>query len=247
MTDARIPPHHDPACSGAAKPGRARGCRCRPRRAPRVRGVPPFDERHQGGPGIVHGGLVAAALDEAGGCSRPGTASRPSRRGSSCATGGRSRSTRELMVSRPRRVGTRPADPRRGGARATATRCLRRRGPRSSTSRSSTSSRRRGTCGRPPLARAPRLALPVRCRDGGRKPEADEDPAGDPALERQVLAQPPGARARDQRPDAVADEREGDEQAARRSRAAPSRGRRRRRRTAGGRRRRRAPSSGSAR
>jgi len=24
-----------------------------------------FDERHQGGPGIVHGGLVAAALDEA--------------------------------------------------------------------------------------------------------------------------------------------------------------------------------------
>ncbi len=24
-----------------------------------------FDERHQGGPGIVHGGLVAGALDEA--------------------------------------------------------------------------------------------------------------------------------------------------------------------------------------
>jgi acyl-coenzyme A thioesterase PaaI-like protein len=24
-----------------------------------------FDERHQGGPGVVHGGLVAAALDEA--------------------------------------------------------------------------------------------------------------------------------------------------------------------------------------
>ena len=24
-----------------------------------------FDERHQGGPGLVHGGLVAAALDEA--------------------------------------------------------------------------------------------------------------------------------------------------------------------------------------
>ena len=26
-----------------------------------------FDERHQGGPGIVHGGLVSAALDEASG------------------------------------------------------------------------------------------------------------------------------------------------------------------------------------
>ena len=38
----------------------------RRRGADRVRGAYfAFDERHQGGPGIVHGGLVASALDEA--------------------------------------------------------------------------------------------------------------------------------------------------------------------------------------
>lgn len=62
----RIPPHHDPTCWGCGE--NASGI-----------GLPPpagegadsyaarfsFDERHQGGPGIVHGGLVSAALDEA--------------------------------------------------------------------------------------------------------------------------------------------------------------------------------------
>jgi acyl-coenzyme A thioesterase PaaI-like protein len=62
----RIPPHHDPACWGCGdNPG---GLHLPP---PAVEGATEyeayfsFDERHQGGPGIAHGGLVAAALDEA--------------------------------------------------------------------------------------------------------------------------------------------------------------------------------------
>jgi acyl-coenzyme A thioesterase PaaI-like protein len=66
MSGTRIPPHHDPACWG---------CGDNPiglhLPLPTVEGLTEyeayveFDERHQGGPGIVHGGLVAAALDEA--------------------------------------------------------------------------------------------------------------------------------------------------------------------------------------
>ncbi len=61
-----IPPHHDPACWGcgdnptglhlplpAAEGGRE------------YEAYFSFDARHQGGPGIAHGGLVAGALDEA--------------------------------------------------------------------------------------------------------------------------------------------------------------------------------------
>jgi acyl-coenzyme A thioesterase PaaI-like protein len=62
---ARIPPHHDPACWGCGTPGGiglpipdAEGVE-------RYEATLAFDERHQGGPGIVHGGLVGAALDEA--------------------------------------------------------------------------------------------------------------------------------------------------------------------------------------
>jgi acyl-coenzyme A thioesterase PaaI-like protein len=61
-----VPPHHDPACWG---------CGDNPTGLhlplPAAEGLTEyeayfaFDERHQGGPGIVHGGLVAAALDEA--------------------------------------------------------------------------------------------------------------------------------------------------------------------------------------
>ena len=61
-----IPPHHDPACWGCGSaPG---GIRLPP---PEVEGLREyeawfsFDERHQAAPGLVHGGLVAAALDEA--------------------------------------------------------------------------------------------------------------------------------------------------------------------------------------
>jgi acyl-coenzyme A thioesterase PaaI-like protein len=62
----RIPPHHDPACWGCGDNPHGIGLPL-----PREEGAGAyetrvrFDERHQGGPGIVHGGLVAAALDEA--------------------------------------------------------------------------------------------------------------------------------------------------------------------------------------
>jgi acyl-coenzyme A thioesterase PaaI-like protein len=62
----RIPPHHDPACWG---------CGDNPEGIhlplPTEEGIAryeaslSFGERHQAGPGIVHGGLVGAALDEA--------------------------------------------------------------------------------------------------------------------------------------------------------------------------------------
>ena len=63
---ARIPPHHDPACWGCGD--NPAGLRLP---LPQEEGITAyeatfsFDERHQGGPGIVHGGLVGAALDEA--------------------------------------------------------------------------------------------------------------------------------------------------------------------------------------
>ena len=66
MTAPQIPPHHDPACWG---------CGDNPtglhQPTPAEEGLTEyeayvtFDERHQGGPGIVHGGIVAGALDEA--------------------------------------------------------------------------------------------------------------------------------------------------------------------------------------
>jgi acyl-coenzyme A thioesterase PaaI-like protein len=64
----RIPPHHDPACWGCGD--NPAGLRLPP---PEVEGAEEyeayvhFDERHQGAPGIVHGGLVSAVLDEAAG------------------------------------------------------------------------------------------------------------------------------------------------------------------------------------
>jgi acyl-coenzyme A thioesterase PaaI-like protein len=62
----RIPPHHDPACWGCGE--NSTGIHLP---VPTEEGATEyearfaFDERHQGGPGIVHGGLVSAALDEA--------------------------------------------------------------------------------------------------------------------------------------------------------------------------------------
>jgi len=61
-----VPPHHDPACWGCGE--NPSGIRLA---LPEREGVEEYetyfhyDERHQGGPGIVHGGFVAAALDEA--------------------------------------------------------------------------------------------------------------------------------------------------------------------------------------
>jgi acyl-coenzyme A thioesterase PaaI-like protein len=61
-----IPPHHDPQCWGCGD--NPTGLRLPP---PHEEGTTEyeayvrFDERHQGGPGLVHGGVVSAALDEA--------------------------------------------------------------------------------------------------------------------------------------------------------------------------------------
>jgi acyl-coenzyme A thioesterase PaaI-like protein len=63
---ARIPPHHDPSCWGCGDS--PEGIHL-PR--PEEEGIDSYEARvafgepHQAGPGIVHGGLVAAALDEA--------------------------------------------------------------------------------------------------------------------------------------------------------------------------------------
>src|SRR5215208_1491442 len=61
-----IPPHHDPACFGCGDNDLGLHMV-----RPRAEGVEIYDETvtfsaaHQGGPGIVHGGIVGAALDEA--------------------------------------------------------------------------------------------------------------------------------------------------------------------------------------
>jgi acyl-coenzyme A thioesterase PaaI-like protein len=65
VTDDRVPPHHDPACWGCGE--NSVGIRLA---APAEEGATEheawfrFDERHQGGPGLAHGGMVAAVLDE---------------------------------------------------------------------------------------------------------------------------------------------------------------------------------------
>jgi acyl-coenzyme A thioesterase PaaI-like protein len=61
-----IPPHHDPACFGCGDNELGLGMAL-----PETEGsehyesTVTFSEHHQGGPGIVHGGIVGAALDEA--------------------------------------------------------------------------------------------------------------------------------------------------------------------------------------
>jgi acyl-coenzyme A thioesterase PaaI-like protein len=62
----RIPPHHDPECWGCGdNPSGIRLPSPREEGAASYEARFGFDERHQGAPGIVHGGLVGAALDEA--------------------------------------------------------------------------------------------------------------------------------------------------------------------------------------
>ena len=61
-----IPPHHDPACWGCGdNPDGLRLPQPTEEGIERYEAAVTFGERHQAGPGIVHGGLVAAALDEA--------------------------------------------------------------------------------------------------------------------------------------------------------------------------------------
>jgi acyl-coenzyme A thioesterase PaaI-like protein len=61
-----VPPHHDPACWGCGNaPGGIRLPQPATAGLTRYEAWFAFDERHQAAPGLVHGGLVAAALDEA--------------------------------------------------------------------------------------------------------------------------------------------------------------------------------------
>jgi acyl-coenzyme A thioesterase PaaI-like protein len=61
-----IPPHHDPACWGCGTaPAGIRLPQPELEGATEYEAWFSFAERHQAGPGLVHGGLVAAALDEA--------------------------------------------------------------------------------------------------------------------------------------------------------------------------------------
>jgi len=64
--EARVPPQHDPACWGCGD--NPTGIHLRQPEKEGLREYESyleFDERHQAAPGLVHGGLVAAALDEA--------------------------------------------------------------------------------------------------------------------------------------------------------------------------------------
>ena len=61
-----VEPQHDPACWGCGD--NPHGIRLPPpleEGATEYEAYFRFDERHQGGPGLVHGGLVGSALDEA--------------------------------------------------------------------------------------------------------------------------------------------------------------------------------------
>jgi acyl-coenzyme A thioesterase PaaI-like protein len=63
---AAIPPHHDPACWGCGDDPRGLHLpQPTDEGIERYDAVVTFGDHHQAGPGIVHGGLVAAALDEA--------------------------------------------------------------------------------------------------------------------------------------------------------------------------------------
>jgi acyl-coenzyme A thioesterase PaaI-like protein len=62
----KIPPHHDPTCWGCGdNPTGIRLPTPRAEGATSYEATFSFDEQHQAAPGLVHGGLVGAALDEA--------------------------------------------------------------------------------------------------------------------------------------------------------------------------------------
>jgi acyl-coenzyme A thioesterase PaaI-like protein len=62
----KIPPHHDPSCWGCGHGPEGIGLPLPDEEgADHYEASFSFTERHQGGPGIAHGGLVGAALDEA--------------------------------------------------------------------------------------------------------------------------------------------------------------------------------------
>jgi acyl-coenzyme A thioesterase PaaI-like protein len=62
----RVPPHHDAACWGCGdNPHGIHLPQPTEEGIERYEAIFSFGERHQAGPGIAHGGLVGAALDEA--------------------------------------------------------------------------------------------------------------------------------------------------------------------------------------
>jgi Thioesterase superfamily len=62
----RIPPHHDPSCWGCGdNPSGLRLPQPAAEGLTSYEGFFCLDERHQGGPGLAHGGVVSAVLDEA--------------------------------------------------------------------------------------------------------------------------------------------------------------------------------------
>jgi acyl-coenzyme A thioesterase PaaI-like protein len=64
----QIPPHHDPSCFGCGdNPIGLHLPRPAAAGLTEYEAYVTFDGRHQGGPGIVHGGIVSATLDEAAG------------------------------------------------------------------------------------------------------------------------------------------------------------------------------------
>ena len=138
-----IPPHHDPACWGCGDaPGGIRLPQPAEEGLREYEAWFHFDERHQARPGLVHGGLVAAALDEACGLlvdlvplSRgDGADLRPL----PAAGADQHRAARPRAAVRASAAGG--CTPTR--ASPTARTCSPRRAARSSTCRSSTSSRR---------------------------------------------------------------------------------------------------------
>ncbi len=68
VVSAALPPHHDPACWGCGdNPQGLHLPQPTELGIERYEAVVTFGDHHQAGPGIVHGGLVAGALDEAAG------------------------------------------------------------------------------------------------------------------------------------------------------------------------------------
>ncbi|MFE6859526.1 PaaI family thioesterase [Nocardia sp. NPDC057668] len=66
FAEGPFPPHH-PGCFGCGPSNPSSPRMVFERRGNTVRAAFSFDERHQGAPGVAHGGMVAAALDEASG------------------------------------------------------------------------------------------------------------------------------------------------------------------------------------
>lgn len=66
LAEGPFPPHHS-HCYGCGPSNPASPRIAFERRGDVLHGIFTMDERHQGAPGVAHGGIIAAALDEASG------------------------------------------------------------------------------------------------------------------------------------------------------------------------------------